>query len=356
MRRLQFAMIALVATAVGASVCATPTLAKPPVKKHSAKKSTAKKSSSKKSAASRRRDRNGCPPVRKTSKSRPSTSHGGKTVYIKTPPVTNTIIRDRVVKATIDQATLDKLREDIIAGIKFPDMPAAKVDLSKIEAQIAMLMECCKAMEENYKKDKTFDLRRTAHFEEQLCDILTLVKKQQECIDELCKKNGGMSSGASSTMGSGMTRSVSTGGAEIKPAKISIARDIDGDLFNGNRLRVQTGYDLGKFPVIGDVLGGPSTLQIYADHFEVGTPVSGAGLAGRFYTSDSGKVRLYAGGGAGVYTTNFTRGGSHQTENGGKVFVGLETNRRSFLEFNVTSVQNYGPASRTAKVYFGQRF
>ena len=350
MRRLQFAIIALVATSVGASVCATPTLAKPPVKKHSAKKPTMKKSSSKKMSAAARRRRNGCPPVIRTKRHTPVTPRGGKTIIIKTPPVTNTIIREVVKKVTIDQETLDKLKAEIIAGIKFPDIPEAKVDLSKIEAQIALLMECCKTMEENYKKDKTFDLRRTAHFEEQLCDILTLVKKQQECIEELCKKNGTRS------MAPVMAPAMMGGGAAIKPAKISIGRDIDGDMFNGDKFRVQTGYDLGKVPVIGDVLGGPSTLQIYADHFEVGTPTTGAGLAGRFYTSDSGKVRLYAGGGAGVYTTNFARGGAHQTENGGKVFVGLETNRRSYLEFNVTSVQNYGPASRTAKVYFGQRF
>ena len=64
MRRLQFAMIALVATAVGASVCAAPSLAKPPAKKHmsSKKSSMSKKAAPKKVASRSRRDRRGCPP------------------------------------------------------------------------------------------------------------------------------------------------------------------------------------------------------------------------------------------------------------------------------------------------------
>jgi hypothetical protein len=267
------------------------------------------------------------------------------------------------VTATIDQETLDKLKQEIIDAIKIPEPKDVNVDMSPILARLAAqekmiqtLIECC----EMYKKDRTFDLRKTAHFEEQLCDILTIVKQQQECLDKLCKQAGvgGAGMGGNAAMGGG-GRSVTTRTVEpiqMKPAKISISRDIDGDIFNGSDFRVQTGYDLGKFPLFG---GNNSTLQLYADHFEVDTPTSGAGLAGRFYTGKTGKINLYGGAGVGVYTTNFATGGAHQTETGGKVFVGLETNRRSFVEFSVTSIQNYTAAqggSRKANVYFGQRF
>ena len=247
MRRLDIAMIALVATTFGASVCVTPTLAKPPVKKSSSKK---------KSVSRSRRDRKGCPPVRRTRKARPTRPSGTRTV---TPPrvVTNTIIKDRVVKATIDQATLDQLRRDIIAGIKFPEMTTTKVDLSSIEARLTAQEAMINSLLEQSKKDRTFDLRKTAHFEEQLCDILTLVKKQQECIDELCKKNG-MTRSAAPAMNMAPAAAAAVGAAAIKPARLSIARDIDGNIFNGNRLRVQTGYDLGKFPGVPRLLGGDS--------------------------------------------------------------------------------------------------
>jgi hypothetical protein len=348
MRRLQFAMIALVATAVGASVCAVPSMAKPPMKKSSAKKSSMKKKvSAKKSSTRRRTDRKGCPPRR------PRPPRGPRTQGIPPrPPVENP--RTINVKATIDQETLDKLKQDIIDAIKIPEPAAAKdVDLSAITARldaqqkmIQMLIECC----ELYKKDRTFDLRKTAHFEEQLCDILTIVKQQQECLDKLCKgMGGGMAAGSGAGMGTGMTTRKVMGPVEMKPAKISLSRDVS----NGDEAGAQLGYDLGKFPILG---GSNSVLQVYADHFETAVPISGAGLAGRFYTGKTGKLNLYGGAGVGAYTTNFTRGGTHQTENGGKVFVGLETNRRTFVEFNVTSIQNYGSNSNRSNVYFGQRF
>ncbi len=347
MRRLQFAMIALVATAVGASVCAVPSMAKPPMKKSSAKKSSMKKKvSAKKSSSRRRGDRKGCPPRRPT-----------KRIIRNSPPRPHmpdgprVIEREVVKRVELSEETLTKLKEEIIAGIKFPDMPKAEVDLSAITARldaqqkmIQMLIECC----ELYKKDRTFDLRKTAHFEEQLCDILTIVKQQQECLDKLCKSmGGGMAS--SSAMGGGMTTRKVTGPVEMKPAKISISRDVS----NGDEAGAQLGYDIGQFPLFG---GRNSTLQVYADHFETATPISGAGLAGRFYAGKTGKVNLYGGAGVGAYTTNFTRAGAHQTENGGKVFVGLETNRRTFVEFNVTSIQNYGSNANRSNVYFGQRF
>jgi hypothetical protein len=343
MRRLQFAMIALVATAVGASVCAVPSMAKPPMKKSSAKKSSMKKKvSSKKSATRRRGDRKGCPPVRPRRK--------GTRIQTIRPPRPVEGPREINVKATIDQETLDRLKQEIIDAIKIPEPAAAKdVDLSAITARldaqqkmIQMLIECC----ELYKKDRTFDLRKTAHFEEQLCDILTIVKQQQECLDKLCKgMSGGMAAGTAPAM---TTRKV-MGPVEMKPAKISLSRDVS----NGDEAGAQLGYDLGKFPILG---GNNSTLQVYADHFETAVPISGAGLAGRFYTGKTGKLNLYGGAGVGAYTTNFTRGGVHTTENGGKVFVGLETNRRTFVEFNVTSIQNYGSNSNRSNVYFGQRF
>ena len=343
MRRLQFAMIALVATSFGATLITTSAEAKPPVKKSSSKKKS-----------TRSRDRKGCPPVRRTRRTRPS----GTRTITRVVPGTNTktiVEREVIKKVTIDQATIDKLKEEILSGIKFPDVPAAKVDLSSLEARLTALEASITSIQDQMKKDRTFDLRKTAHFEEQLCDILTIVKKQQECLDELCKKNVGTRSMPSmNTMAP-----VAGAGAAIHNAKVSISRDIDGNIFNGSNFRVQTGLDIGKVPVIGGILGGDSALQVYADHFEVPSSlgaISGAGLAGRFYNGNSGKVRLYAGAGAGVYTTNFAKSAPHQTESGGKLFVGLETNRRTFLEFNVTSVQNYGPASRTAKVYFGQRF
>ncbi len=352
MRRLQFAMIALVATAVGASVCAVPSMAKPPMKKSSAKKSSMKKKvSAKKPAAHRRGDRKGCPPIRHKKPRGPRT--------ISTPPRPHmpdgprVIEREVVKRVELSEETLTKLKEEIIAGIKFPDMPKAEVDLSAITARldaqqkmIQMLIECC----ELYKKDRTFDLRKTAHFEEQLCDILTIVKQQQECLDKLCKgMGGGMASGSAMGGGTGMTTRKVTGPVEMKPAKISISRDVS----NGNEAGAQLGYDIGQFPLFG---GSNSTLQVYADHFETATPISGAGLAGRFYAGKTGKVNLYGGAGVGAYTTNFTRAGAHQTENGGKVFVGLETNRRTFVEFNVTSIQNYGSNANRSNVYFGQRF
>jgi hypothetical protein len=348
MRRLQFALIALVATAVGASVCASPILAAKPPKKSSKKSMTRKKVTSSRS----RRDRKGCPPRRSRTKRPPRGIQ-------PTPPrgtTTRIIEREVVKKVELSQETLDKLKQEIIDSIKFPDIPKPDpVDLTAIIARLdaqqkmlQMLIECC----EQYKKDRTFDLRKTAHFEEQLCDILTIVKQQQECLDKLCKQMG-----TSTTMGSGPTRNVTTRTAsepvQMKPARLSVSRDIDGDIFDGSDFRVQTGYDLGKFPLFG---GNNSALQLYADHFEVGTPTSGAGLAGRFYAGKTGRINLYGGAGVGVYTTNFAQGGAHQTETGGKVFVGLETNRRSFVEFNVTSIQNYGSNSRRANVYFGQRF
>jgi hypothetical protein len=337
MRRLQFAMIALVATAVGASVCAVPSMAKPPMKKSSSKKSSMKKKSSAKKSSSRRRgDRRGCPPVR-----------------VNPPPrIIRETPREINVKATIDQETLDKLKQEIIDAIKIPEATApTPVDLTPIMARldaqqkmIQMLIECC----ELYKKDRSFDLRKTAHFEEQLCDILTIVKQQQECLDKLCKQMGGGMAAGSGTAPAMTTRKV-TGPIEMKPAKISLSRDVS----NGDEAGAQLGYDIGKFPILG---GSNSALQVYVDHFETAVPISGAGLAGRFYTGKTGKVNLYGGAGVGAYTTNFTRGGTHQTENGGKVFVGLETNRRTFVEFNITSIQNYGSNSNRSNVYFGQRF
>ncbi len=328
MRRLQFAIVALIATSVGASVCATPSLADGMPRKSTKKKVTP------------RRTRKACPPRRIVRTVRPVAPP--KVIYKD-----RIVYRDRVVKAEISQATLDKLKKDIIDSIKIPEPKDTDLTpvLAKLDAQekmIQMLLECC----EEYKKNRTFELRKTAHFEEQLCDILTLVKQQQECLDKLCKTMAPTGTGT-------ITRTTVTQPLEMKPARISVARDIDGDIFDGNEFRVQLGYDLGKFPLFG---GTNSALQLYADHFEVGQPTTGAGLSGRFYTNKTGRLYAYGGAGVGVYTTNFTQNGPHQTEAGGKVFVGIETNRRSFIEFNVTSIQNYGANSRKANVYFGQRF
>ncbi|MGC4044562.1 MAG: hypothetical protein QM758_12275 [Armatimonas sp.] len=329
MRRLQFALVALIATTVGVAVCATPSMADAPGKKTTRKKVT-----------SRSRSRKACPPKRIVRTVRPVAPPKTQIIYRD-----KIVYRDRVVKAEISQATLDKLKKDIIDSIKIPepketDLTPILTKLDSQEKMIQMLLECC----EQYKKDKTFDLRKTAHFEEQLCDILTLIKQQQECLDMLCKK---MPSGTTTT------RTTVTQPLQMKPAKISVSRDIDGNIFDGEDFRVQLGYDLGKFPLFG---GTNSALQLYADHFEVGQPTTGAGLSGRFYTNKTGRLYMYGGAGVGAYTTNFAQDGPHQTEAGGKVFVGLETNRRSFVEFNVTSIQNYGANSRKANVYFGQRF
>jgi hypothetical protein len=347
MRRLQFALIALVATAVGGSaICVSPVLAAKPPKKSSKKSSVRKKVTSRS-----RRDRRGCPP-RRTRVKRQRIQTIQPVRPMKQEP------REINVKATIDQETLDRLKQEIIDAIKIPEaQPAKDVDLTPIMARLAAqekmiqtLIECC----EMYKKDRTFDLRKTAHFEEQLCDILTIVKQQQECLDKLCKQmGGGASMGSGASTGNAMTTRSMTEPIQMKPARLSVSRDVDGNLFDGDDFRVQLGYDLGKFPLFG---GNKSALQLYADHFEVGTPVSGAGLAGRFYTGKTGKLNLYGGAGVGAYTTNFAQRGAHQTENGGKVFVGLETNRRSFVEFTVTSIQNYGANSNRSNVYFGQRF